>query len=180
ACALFGLIPLLGVRRVSPLAAIRSSFETSRRTDVLLWLVFLAIGLFILGFTLTHTRRTRDGVGFAVGLGIAFSCLWLCAKGVAVAARKLTPGWLPFVWRQGLANLHRPNNRTTLLLLSVGLGTFLILTLHLTQHSLLKEIVAGRAEGQANAILFDIQPDQRAELESLLQANGFPVIDAAP
>lgn len=180
ACALFGLIPLLGVRRVSPLAAIRSSFEAARKPDFLLWLAFFAIGLFILAFTLTHTRRTRDGVGFAVGLGLAFTILWLCARVIAVAARKLTPRWLPFVWRQGLANLHRPNNRTTLLLLSVGLGTFLILTLHLVQHSLLKEIVAGRAAGQANAILFDIQPDQRAGLESLLATNGFPVIDTAP
>jgi putative ABC transport system permease protein len=180
ACVLFALIPLLGVRRVSPLAAIRSSFETRRGTDPLLWLVFALIGAFILAFALTHTRRWEDGLGFAVGWTAAFGALWVIAQTVAVLARRFTPAWLPFVWRQGLSNLYRPNNRTTLLLLSVGLGTFLILTLHLTQHGLLQGIVGQRAEGQANAILFDIQPDQREGVAAVLEEQGLPLLDAAP
>jgi len=179
ACVLFALIPLLGVRRVSPLAAIRSSFESKRGPDPLLWLVFGLIGAFILTFALTHTRRWREGLGFAVGWATAFGALWVIAQTVAVLARRFTPAWLPFVWRQGLSNLHRPNNRTTLLLLSVGLGTFLILTLHLTQHSLLQGIVGQRAEGQANAILFDIQPDQREGVAALVREQGLPVLDEA-
>jgi putative ABC transport system permease protein len=180
ACVLFALIPLLGVRRVSPLAAIRSSYESKRGPDPLLWLVFGLIGAFILAFALTHTRRWREGLGFAVGWATAFGALWVIAQTVAVLARRFTPAWLPFVWRQGLSNLHRPNNRTTLLLLSVGLGTFLILTLHLTQHSLLQGIVGQRAEGQANAILFDIQPDQREGVAAVLEEQGLPLLDAAP
>jgi len=168
------------VRRVSPLAAIRSSFEGKRGIDPLLVIVFALIGAFIVAFALTHTRRLRDGLGFAVGWAAAFAALWVVAQTVAVLARKLTPGWLPFVWRQGLSNLHRPNNRTTLLLLSVGLGTFLILTLHLVQHSLLQGIVSARAEGQANAILFDIQADQREGVAAVLKEQGLPLLDEAP
>ncbi len=180
ACVLFALIPLLGVRRVSPLAAIRSSFEGKRGLDPLLVLVFGLIGAFILAFALTHTRRLREGLGFALGWATAFGALWVAAKAIAVMARRLTPNWLPFVWRQGLSNLHRPNNRTTLLLLSVGLGTFLILTLHLVQHSLLQGIVSARAEGQANAILFDIQADQREGVAAVLKEQGLPLLDEAP
>ncbi len=180
ACVLFALIPLLGVRRVSPLAAIRSSFEGKRGVDPLLLLVFGFIGAFVVAFALTHTRRWRDGIGFAVGWATAFGALWVVAQTIAILARRLTPGWLPFVWRQGLSNLHRPNNRTTLLLLSVGLGTFLILTLHLVQHSLLQGIVTARAEGQANAILFDIQADQRAGVAAVLKEQGLPLLDEAP
>ena len=180
ACVLFALIPLLGVRRVSPLAAIRSSFEGKRGLDPLLLLVFTLIGGFIVAFALAHTRRWREGVGFSVGWAIAFSALWVVAQTISTLARRLTPAWLPFVWRQGLSNLHRPNNRTTLLLLSVGLGTFLILTLHLVQHSLLQNIVSARAEGQANAILFDIQADQREGVATVLQQQGLPLLDEAP
>jgi len=180
ACVLFALIPLLGVRRVSPLAAIRSSFEGKRGLDPLLVIVFALIGAFIVAFAITHTRRLRDGLGFAAGWATAFATLWVVAQTVAVLARRLTPNWLPFVWRQGLSNLHRPNNRTTLLLLSVGLGTFLILTLHLVQHSLLHGIVTARAEGQANAILFDIEADQRAGVAAVLKEQGLPLLDEAP
>ena len=42
--------------------------------------------------------------------------------------------------RQGVANLYRPNNRTALLILSLGLGTFLILTVYIVQRSLLNQL----------------------------------------
>jgi putative ABC transport system permease protein len=171
---------LLGVRHVPPLAAIRATVESSRRFDPLLLLVFLAIGAFVLTFAITHTQRLRDGVGFATGWLIAFGVLWLAALAIAFLARKLTPRWLPFVVRQGLANLHRPGNRTALLLVSVGLGTFLILTLHLTQHSLMQGIVNARVNGQANALLFDIQVDQRDGVAEILRQQGLPLLDAAP
>ena len=180
ACVLFALIPLLGVRRVSPLAAIRSSFESKRGFDPLLLLVFSLIGAFIVAFALAHTRRWHEGIGFSVGWAVAFGALWTVAQTISFLARRLTPSWLPFVWRQGLSNLHRPNNRTTLLLLSVGLGTFLILTLHLVQHSLLQGIVSAKAEGQANAILFDIQADQRDGVAAVLKEQGLPLLDEAP
>ncbi len=51
---------------------------------------------------------------------------------------------LPYVVRQGLANLHRPNNRTVLLLVSLGLGTFLVLTLFLVRTTLLRGDPAAR------------------------------------
>jgi putative ABC transport system permease protein len=79
--------------------------------------------------------RGMLGLGFLVlaGLGVA----------VAWAARRFVPRGLPYVVRQGFANLHRPNNRTVLLLVSLGLGTFLVLTLFLVRTTLLREIRGG-------------------------------------
>jgi len=76
--------------------------------------------------------------------------------------------------------VHRPNNRTMLLVVSLGLGTFLLLTLQWTQATLLRELVSGREADRANAILFDIQPDQREAVGALVREIGMPELDTAP
>ncbi|HTH46908.1 MAG TPA: FtsX-like permease family protein, partial [Candidatus Limnocylindria bacterium] len=155
-CVLFALLPLLEVRRVSPLAAIRAAFDGGsaageRRRGGLFRhsLVFRdpvrssvigLIALAVTAFAMAQTERPREGLAFAAGLSAAFALLAGAARIVVWLARRCTPPSLPFVWRQGLASLHRPQNRTTLLLLALGLGTFLILTLHLVRDTLLTQL----------------------------------------
>ncbi|MDB6110063.1 MAG: permease [Pedosphaera sp.] len=180
-CLLFALLPLLAVRRVSPLAAIRVAFEPqAARRDPFRWLVGACLGIGVAGFALSQTRDWRVGLGFAVGLALVFAILAATAKGLMLLARKLGGARLPFVWRQGLANLHRPNNRTLLLLLALGLGTFLMVSLFLVQQTLLTQLVSSGGTNQANTVLFDIQPDQRETVVQLVRSLGFPVLDQAP
>jgi putative ABC transport system permease protein len=94
--------------------------------------------------------------------------------------KKWTPGGWPFAVRHGLASLHRPGNRTLLVLTSVGLGTFLLVTLQLSRNVLLTQLFPADRLQQPNAILFDIQPDQREAVVASVQAEGFPVLDMAP
>ena len=140
-CLLFTLLPLLSIRRVSPLRAIRSGFgEAAGARDPLRWVLYGLLGAAVLGFALWQTDRWQQGVAFAVALAVSLGLLVGVARLVAWITRRWTPRRLPFVWRQGLANLHRPHNRTVLLLLSLGLGTFLMLTLVLTRSTLLAKI----------------------------------------
>ncbi len=180
-CLLFALLPLLAVRRVSPLAAIRVSAgsQTSGR-DPLTWIVAGALAADVLGFALTQGRDWRVGLGFAGGLLVVFALLAATAKGLIVATRKFTPAGAPFTVRQGLANLHRPNNRTLLLLLSLGLGTFLMSSLYLVQQTLLTQLISSDRKEQPNAILFDIQPDQREGVSNLVHSLKLPILDEAP
>ena len=179
-CVLFALLPLLEVSRVSPLAAIRAAYEGTTKRDPARTVLFALIALAVTGFAMLQTERPREGLAFAAGLGAAFALLAGAAKLVVWLARRLTPASLPFVWRQGLASLHRPQNRTTLLLLALGLGTFLILTLHLVRDSLLTQLFPPTNGAKPNAILFDIQPDQRDGVIALLRAQKLPVLDEAP
>ncbi len=180
-CMLFALLPLLSVRRVSPLAAIRASFEPqSAHRDPLRWLVGACLGIGVLVFALVQGRDWRIGLGFAFGLGVVFALLAATAKGLVFATRRLVPVAMPFVIRQGLSNLNRPNNRTLLLLLSLGLGTFLMSSLYLVQQTLLTQLISTGGEKQANAILFDIQTDQREDVIKLLRALKLPLVDEAP
>jgi putative ABC transport system permease protein len=186
-CIAFALLPLLSIRRVAPLAAIRAEYESvetsssgRRRWDLLPLGVLGLIAAGVVAFALTHTRKWQHGLGFAGGLGIAFLLLAGVAKGIAGAVRRWVRPGLPFVWRQGLTNLYRPQNRTVLLMLSLGLGTFMMLTAYLTRETLLGQIATARAENQANTVLFDIQPDQRDGVRSLLREQGLPWLEEAP
>ena len=180
-CLLFTLLPLLSVRRVSPLVALRSAFaDRVGGSDP--WRI--AIGIFIVvavaGFSIWQTGRVRDGLGFTVVLAAGFAILAGLAKVVAWAARRWLPRGWPYVMRQGVANLYRPNNRTVLLLLSLGLGTFLMLTLFLTRTTLLKEIEFSGGGGRPNLLFFDIQDDQIEGLRKATAAEGAPVLVHAP
>ncbi|MBI5690937.1 MAG: ABC transporter permease [Verrucomicrobia bacterium] len=181
-CLLFTLLPLLAVRRVSPLVALRSAFAERVGTGPDPWRV--AIGIFIVlavaGFAIWQTGRLRDGLGLTAVLGAGFAILAGLAKAVAWSARRWFPRRSPYVVRQGVANLYRPNNRTVLLLLSLGLGTFLLLTLFLVRTTLLKEVEFSGSGGRPNLLLFDIQDDQVEDLRKTAAAAGAPVLVQAP
>jgi len=161
-CVLFTLLPLLAVRRVSPLVAIRSAFAEKVGMGSDPWRIAIVIFIIaaVVGFAVWQTTRLRDGLGFAGMLLFGFAVLAGLAKLVTWAARKWFPRRLPYVVRQGVANLYRPNNRTVLLLVSLGLGTFLMLTLFLTRTTLLNEIAFTSGGGRPNLLFFDIQDDQ--------------------
>lgn len=181
-CVLFALLPLLSVRRVSPLAALRSFVEAKRerRSDPLFAAILVLLALGVVLFCLAHTHRWQEGLGLAAGLALAIGVLAGVAAALVWIARKTARPWLPYEWRQGLANLHRPNNRTMLLTLSLGLGVFLILALYLVQQNLLVELAKDSAGTGANLVLFDIQPDQKQGVQDLLRSQSLPVVDQAP
>src|SRR5438874_1028262 len=87
---------------------------------------------------------------------------------------------MTYVARQGIANLYRPNNRTALLMLSLGLGTFLILTVYIVQRSLLNQLSAEGYAQEGDTVLFDAQVDQKADLLELIRSHGLNILDEAP
>jgi putative ABC transport system permease protein len=181
-CLLFSLFPLLAVRRIPPLAALRSADgeRAAAAPDPLTVAVGAAIAVAVTAFAIWQTGAVSIGLGFAAMLGAGFGILVGLGYAVAWASRRLTPRGLPYVLRQGLANLHRPNNRTILLLLSLGLGSFLVLTIFLVRSTLLAEIRGSGGAGRPNLVFFDIQDDQIAPLEEAAAAAGSPVVERAP
>jgi len=181
-CLLFSLLPLVAVRRVPPLAALRLSVAEGAAAAPDPWRIAIgaAIAVAVTGFAVWQTGSVKVGLGFAGMLGLGFLVLTGLAGAVAWAARRLVPRRLPYVVRQGFANLHRPNNRTVLLMLSLGLGTFLVLTLFLVRASLLREIRGSDMAGRPNLIFFDVQDDQIDALRRTAAAAGSPVVESAP
>ena len=160
---LFALWPLLQVRGVSPMRALRASVEPSTGGwyDPLRWLVGGSIAAGVIGFAMVQAPTWLIGIGYAGGLVGVFGLLAMVAWGIVRGVKRFFPTSWSYPWRQGLANLYRPQNQTMVLMLSLGLGTFLITTLFLVQQSLIEQIrVTGGEEGRPNLVLWDVQPDQ--------------------
>ena len=178
---LFALLPLLAIRRVSPLRVLRASVEDDTRApDPLRGLVLVLVGLFVLGFAGVQTRDWKLALGFAGGLVLALGAL----AGLGLLLRYLLRRFFPVGWsyvaRQGLANLFRPQNQTVTLIVSLGLGTFLLATLFLIQGLLLGRLQLSASGEQPNLVLFDIQTEQQQGVEQLLKNQGIPVLQRVP
>ncbi len=178
---LFALLPLLVIRNVSPLRTLRASYEEDTTTrDPLQWLIYALIVAFIAGFAYWLTRNGRLAVGFTVGLGVTFAVLAGMAKLLMVLVRRFFPVSWSYVWRQSLANLYRPRNQTLILVISIGLGSFLIATLYLTQNLLLNRVARSSSGTQPNMVLFDIQNEQRDGVRALVEKHRLPVLQQVP
>ncbi|HUG10232.1 MAG TPA: FtsX-like permease family protein [Opitutaceae bacterium] len=179
---LFALLPLLRVRRVSPLRAVRANFEEPgrRRRDPLTIVVTLLIAAGVVAMALAQSTRWQIGLGFAGGIIVVFLLLAGIARTLSWAVRRWFPTRMPYVWRQGLANLHRPNNRTGMLMLSLGMGTFLMVTLFLVRGTVLSQWSSADRDGRPNLVLFDIQDDQHEGVTAVLAEAGAPAMQQAP
>jgi len=181
---LFALLPLLSIRQVSPLLALRSAYENddhpSSRRDPLRLILIGLIFLCIAAFALVHTERWSHGIWFCLGLALTFGLLALVAKILILVVRRYFPSSWPYVWRQGLANLHRPHNQTQTLILALGAGTFFLMTLYLLQQALLQQVIRTNDATQPNLVLFDIQNDQREKIRESVRSLTLPVLHDIP
>jgi len=178
---LFALLPLVSVRNISPLNTLRLSFqETSLFKDPLKWLVYLLIVLFIFGFSYLQMSSLKQTFFFTGGVLAAFIVLASLAYGLMWFARRFFPSSWSYLWRQGFANLFRPNNQTLILVVSIGLGTAFICTLFLVQGILINSVTLSSSKNQPNMILFDIQSEQKVEVSNLTKSMNLPVIQEVP
>jgi putative ABC transport system permease protein len=179
-CLLFALLPLLAIRRVSPLAALRVAWEPKSARDPLRWVIIAILLAALFAFGLGQERNWRMALGFTGALAFVFAALSGTAFLLMRLVRKLIRPGLPFVVRQGLSGLHRPNNRTHLLIFSLGVGTFLLTSIVFIEHMLAGDLMITTGTGQANAILFDIQRSQLPAVSNLVAGLQLPVLDQLP
>jgi putative ABC transport system permease protein len=182
---LFSLLPLLAVRRVSPLAVLRRDYEdgTAPRRDLARRATALLLAASLLALSVLQAGRLSLGLAFAALAGGAVLALWLCAFLLVRGLRRFFPRRLPYLYRQGLANLYRPANQTLMVVLALGFGVFLLSTLLLVQHNLLRQLRVDRGASRPNVVFFDVQPDQRDDVLARAGAEGVvtdPVVPIIP
>jgi putative ABC transport system permease protein len=183
--AVFSLLPLLAVRRVSPLAVLRRDYEEERppRRDLARYGAALALAASLVALAVIQAGRLAQGLAFAAGVAVALAALWLSAVALVRGLRRFFPRRLPYLYRQGLANLYRPANQTLMVVLALGFGAFLLSTLFLVQHNLLRELRVDRGASRPNLVFFDVQPDQKDDVLARVRAEGpltAPVVPIVP
>jgi putative ABC transport system permease protein len=177
----FALIPLLGVRNVPPLAALRQDFEPGRRRWDLpeIGVYALAAGS-VLWLCVIEAPEPEVGLSFAGALAAATVAVaavgWLLTR----AAKRWFPARAPYPVRQGVSNLFRPHNQTLSVTLALGFGAFVIGTIVEVGNSLMDELTLSFGSGQPNVLLFDVQRDQVEPLMQLVPEGARPSVEVTP
>lgn len=177
---LFALLPLLNTWYVSPLAVLRLSEQQPQKSRKAAVVVFLLILLFLFLFSF----RLLESVNYALAFVGVTSVTFAILGGIAVLSMRLIKAYFPAKWgftaRQALLNLFRPNNQTVVLIIAIGLGTFLISTLYFTKDILLAKTEIEKGADSANIIILDIQSEQRDAVEQSVKENDLPVLANIP
>lgn len=158
---LFAWLPLLALRDVPPLAALREDVERPRRRfDLLLVLAWAALAGSVVLLSVIEAPERDQGLGFAAGLAGTVAVLWAVGALVVSLTRRLAPKRAPYPVRQGIANLFRPQNQTVAITIALGFGVFAVGTILQVESALVRGLALDESRTHPNLVLFDIQPDQ--------------------
>lgn len=177
---LFSLTPLLKLSEMTASDSLRSSLDVSQVKTKWVWCVWLAIIALILTFSAMNAHKVWVGLAMGGALIFSIGMLIFMAWLLMFLVKKFIPDMLPFVWRQGLKNLYRPQNQTLTAVVSLGIGTFMIGILYLSQENLLAQVKAAEEGNSPNMVLFDIQIDQVEGLKNVLKEQNLEAIDTVP
>ena len=177
---LFSILPLVSVRFVPPLTVLRADFQAQKVFSKTKLVTLILIALFPIVFAGVQTESWLTGLLFFAGLVVALGCLSGVAYVLLKLVRKFFPTNAGFIWRHGLSNLFRPNNQTRVLMVTIGLGAFIISTLNIVEKSILGQVEFTGQENQSNTILFDIQPSQRDGVIDLMKNSRLGVNQVVP
>jgi putative ABC transport system permease protein len=177
---LFSILPLVSVRHVPPLTVLRSEQQSKAIYSKTKIVAIVLIALFPIAFAWLQTKSLVMGISFFLGLVVALGCL----TGVAILLLYLVKRFFPhnagFILRHSLSSLFRPNNQTKVLMVTIGLGAFIISTLNIVEQSMLGQVEFTGQENQSNTILFDIQPSQKDSVVKLMEKHKLKVNQVVP
>jgi putative ABC transport system permease protein len=132
----------------------------------------LAVALFLImlaTLAIATAENARFVTYFILGCVLVFSSLWLAARGLMRLAARWHPRNAPDL-RLALANLYRPGAATPSVMLSLGIGLTLLVTVSLIQGNIAAEIQRELPARAPSFFFVDIQLQQSAEFEALVRA----------
>jgi putative ABC transport system permease protein len=178
---LFALLPLLAIRNVSPLSALRRDYEdTQAARDPVRWATLGVLAGGVLMISVWQAPSRQSGLWFAAAAALTAVLLWASATGLSRAARRFFPRRAGYTVRQGVANLFRPHNQTGAVTVAVGFGAFLVATLYVVQRNLLDQVALDTRPDRPNLVMFDIQRDQAGGVERLIRSRGHRLVQRTP
>lgn len=178
-CCGFALLPLLKIRGVSPAVTLRGGARLKGGFWRILPVYLLLLGLLVM-VARANDPDWKRAIALVGAMVVAFVILAAVAKLLMAVTRRVVGKRLPYLLRQGVSNLHRPGNQTLLFLLSLGLGTFLLVTILSAGNLLNDRLTLQQSDESPNLYLIDVQPDQVSGVESVLRKNDLPVLESVP
>lgn len=177
---LFGILPLLRTWYVSPLEVLRITMKSQNPSKRARSILFAVIILFLFGFSYWLLRDYEYALAFVGGVLVTFAVLAGVGTLVMKAVKSLFPKKAHFTIRQPLLNLYRPNNQTLVLIIAIGIGTFLIATLYFTKDILLAKTSLEQSGKNPNLVALDIQSPQLDSVINVFEQQDLEVINNIP
>ncbi|NNH66187.1 ABC transporter permease [Rhizobium laguerreae] len=168
----FAILPLGHAREVPATALFREQGFEARRLPS--WPYILLAALFMAGLAGLAILTAYDrfiAVVFVGAIVFAFVVLRLVAALIAWLARR-SPRVNSPALRLAIGNIHRPGALTPSVVLSLGLGLALLVTLTLIDGNLRRQLTGRMNEGAPNFFFVDIQSAEVDAFRDLVQAQA--------
>ena len=170
--AAFALWPLGRAHDVPVSALFRDEITPDRRLPRARYMVaavLAALALTALAVVAAHDRRIA--VIFVVAAAAVFMTLRLVAVLLMAVARR-APRPHSTMWRLAIANIHRPGALTPTVVLSLGLGLALLVTVLEIDANLRREFTAALPEKAPSFYFLDIQAAEAGRFDGFLRAQA--------
>ena len=157
---LFSLLPLLQIRQIKPRLLLRDENNVAiDKLDRSKWLIGAVSIAALLALAVWQAGSFKVGAYFLGGLFVTSLVLYFSAAILTRLLRRVR-GLSSFTIKQAINSLYRPGNQTRIVLLAVGLGAFVVLTVQIMQANLIREFDFTR-NGRLPSLLFvDVQKSQ--------------------
>ncbi|ANK87582.1 MULTISPECIES: ABC transporter permease [Rhizobium] len=168
----FAILPLGHAREVPATALFREQGFEARRLPS--WPYILLAALFmaaLAGLAILTAYDRFIAVVFVGAIVFAFVVLRLVAALIAWLARRSPRVHSPAL-RLAIGNIHRPGALTPSVVLSLGLGLALLVTLTLIDGNLRQQLTGRMNEGAPNFFFVDIQSAEVDAFRNLVQAQA--------
>ena len=166
---LFSALPLLQIRTIKPKLLLRDENNANiSKLDWTRWMfgaVFLAA---LLGLAVWQAGSLRVGAFFLGGLAATGVVLFVSAAFLTAILKKMRR-FNSFSFRQAVNSLYRPGNQTRIIILAVGLGAFVVITVQAMQLNLVREFDLTRNRRLPSLIFVDVQKSQIRDLAAMIE-----------
>ena len=163
----FAIWPLAHTRRVPASALFRHRILAIHGWPSLAELLAIAAALAGIGLIVFFSFEERRITGYFLGgLVASFVLLLGLARLIIVAAQRM-PRSRSAIWRYAISNIYRPGSAAASVILALGLGLTLFVTLALTDRSISQELQSGLPEKAPAFFFLDVR---NAELEDFKAA----------
>ena len=168
----FALWPLGRAHDISVSALFRDQIAPERRWPRLPYMVATALVIAVLAaLAIKLSVDQRMAAVYLAASGGLFLLLWLVAALVRLIARRV-PRPRSTVLRLALSNIHRPGALTTSVVLSLGLGLALLVTVIEIDGNLRRQFMAALPEKAPAFFFLDIQQSDVDDLRCLHPCEG--------
>ncbi|MGH7232949.1 MAG: ABC transporter permease [Nitrospiraceae bacterium] len=179
---LFTVWPLLGIRDIRPALVFRTTItpmsdsEASRRgvnwrhlmADRVRWMTALVIAIGLAALAVWQAGSVNIGLLFIGALAAAVVIL-NAAAALLITVLRRAPGPRSLAVRHAMRNLYRPGGQAVSVMVSIGIGVMIIVTISLLEHALVRQVGESRPMDAPTFFFIDIQPDQKEGFERLIQ-----------